>query len=761
MSEALTINPMKTKLAGIVGGALCAMAAFAFDAQAAEPNAQATVGGTAQVSADASLKAPAIPESDSDDRGLWQQSTINGSAGLIRTVAADSGAAGTFRLGVIGSYYTGSNFLCPPCQLPDYSIPPSQLTDEDDANQVAQRVLLSVTPLEFLEAYGAIHSQSTSNSEGVPNDPAQSRGTFSRNIQVVGNTTLGVKFFTPYGRDRIFSFGGAADLEMLSSAGSVGIHTANVGIRALGTLDFTRRSNAASRVPIRLHLNVGYLFDQSGTLADDIEAARNTTLGHQQSRITRVERFAHGINRVDSLRTALAVEGAWKWVRPFVEWSLDIPVNRQGHECGGFYKQPGDGCLSQDATFSAVPSRVTLGLRGYPWATPALEGLALLLGFDIGTGATGTFLEEVAPERPWAIHVGLAYAVDTAGRRGPAEPPKVVERLVPAPPPPERYIDGVVTVAGKEEPVPGAVVRYQGRTLTGMVADEQGKFRTQNLDPGEYKFAVTADGYKDGDCTGVIPAPETPTEKADTAGGKGGPLAPASAPQTPSAPAPVVARVTCSLEPMPKTATITGIARDAETTEFIGGAKVTITDPLGRALSLQTDGEGAFRFGNVVAGKSSIAVEADGYLRASVEVTVEPRRDVSTQILVYKRPKTPNVVVTATEIKLKKEVHFLHGSAEILPDSMAILEEAADVLRAKPDLANIEIQGHTDDSGTPEYNLKLSTDRANAVKDVFVRNGVDASRLSAHGYGQDKPLVPNTSPKNRAKNRRVQLVIIK
>src|SRR6185295_18532907 len=208
------------------------------------------------------------------------------------------------------------------------------------------------------------------------------------------------------------------------------------------------------------------------------------------------------------------------------------------------------------------------------------------------------------------------------------------------------------------------------------------------------------------------------TEKADTAGGKGGPLAPATAPTAPSAPAPVVARVTCSLEPMPKTATITGIARDAETTEFVGGAKVTITDPLGRELSLQNDGEGAFRFGNVVAGKSTIALDADGYLRGSVEVNVQPRRDVSTHIQVYNRPKTPNVVGTATEIKLKKEVHFLHGSAEILPDSMAILEEAADVLRSKPDIGNIEVQGHTDDSGTPEFNQKLSTERANAVRDV-------------------------------------------
>ena len=403
---------MNTKLAGILGGALCATTTLVFDAGAAEPAAAGSAGASVQGSADASVNAPAMPESEPSDRGLELESTMNGATGLVRTLSADSGAPGTFRLGVMATYFTGSGFLCPQCLLPDYS----QTTGEDDVSQVAERVLLSVTPLGFLEAYGAVHSQSTSDSKGASDNPAIRRN-FSRNIQVVGNTTLGVKIFTPTAPDRIFSFGGAVDMEMLASAGSVGIHTANVGIHALGTMDLTRRSNAASRVPLRLHLNFRYLFDQSGTLANDIEDSRNQVLGHEQSRITRVERFSHAINRVDSLRPALGIEGAFKWVRPFLEWTIDIPVNRQSHECGGFYKQPDDGCLSQDASFSTIPSRLTIGARAYPWATPALEGLAILFGVDVGTGATSSFLEEVTPERPWAIHAGLAYAVDTAGRR--------------------------------------------------------------------------------------------------------------------------------------------------------------------------------------------------------------------------------------------------------------------------------------------------------------------------------------------------------
>jgi outer membrane protein OmpA-like peptidoglycan-associated protein len=221
-----------------------------------------------------------------------------------------------------------------------------------------------------------------------------------------------------------------------------------------------------------------------------------------------------------------------------------------------------------------------------------------------------------------------------------------------------------------------------------------------------------------------------------------------------------VVHVSCELEALPRVATINGVLRDAETTTYVEGATVTITDPLGRQLALKTDAEGTFRFGNVPAGKSKLSVEADGYLPAATELTVEPRKDVTANLSVYKRPAVPNVVVTKKEIKLRKEVHFLHGSAEILPDSMAILEEAADAIKAHQELGVIEIQGHTDDTGTPDINLKLSADRANAVRDVFVDNGVEASRLTTHGYGQEKPLVPNTTPKNRAKNRRVQLIVV-
>lgn len=671
-------------------------------------------------------------------RGLHLAHTLDGTTGLLRTVSADSGATGTFRVSVIGSYYTGTGFLCGTCAPPGGTA----TKKDDDVSQMATRLGLSATPVDFLEAYAGLRYQSTSDDRGTPTA-----------IQIVGDVTLGAKAFMPPANDRIFSFGGGVDTRLLSSPGGVGLDAASFNLRALGTMDLTRRTNAEDRIPLRVHLNVGYLFDGSGNLADDEESSRKKVLG--ANRITRIERFAHDINRVDTLRPALGVEGVFPYVRPFLEYSVDVPVNRQGHDCGNSVSRAaGDSCLV-DEGFSAVPSRLTLGARVYPWVESWMEGFGFLAAFDIGTGATSTFIEEIAPERPWALHVGLSWAVDTAPRGEAKIVEKVVERALP--PPPEHHIEGSVVVAGKTEPVPGAVIRYVGKTLTGMVADEQGKFRTTNLDPGEYQFAVTADGYQDGQCTAKIPEDEKPAPAKPPAQTPGKPAAP---PPPPAPPEPVTVQVSCEIEALPKTATITGVVRDADTTMFVDGANVTITDPLNRQLSLRTDAQGTFRFGNVPAGKSAIAVDMEGYLRGATDIALEARHDVSTQILLHPKPKVSNVVVTKTEIKLKKEVHFLHDSAEILPDSVAILEEAAEVLRSKPDIAHVEVQGHTDDSGTPDYNAKLSAARANAVRDILVANGVEAGRLTAQGYGQDKPLVPNTTPKNRAKNRRVQLVIV-
>ncbi|WP_410877699.1 OmpA family protein [Myroides sp. DW712] len=92
-------------------------------------------------------------------------------------------------------------------------------------------------------------------------------------------------------------------------------------------------------------------------------------------------------------------------------------------------------------------------------------------------------------------------------------------------------------------------------------------------------------------------------------------------------------------------------------------------------------------------------------------------------------------------------------------EAMEVVGEIAKALKATPTLT-ISIEGHTDNTGDAVHNRKLSGQRANAVKDALVQLGIESKRVTASGFGADKPLVENTSEANKAKNRRVELVRI-
>jgi outer membrane protein OmpA-like peptidoglycan-associated protein len=101
-------------------------------------------------------------------------------------------------------------------------------------------------------------------------------------------------------------------------------------------------------------------------------------------------------------------------------------------------------------------------------------------------------------------------------------------------------------------------------------------------------------------------------------------------------------------------------------------------------------------------------------------------------------------------------VTFMSGRDELTPSSLVVLDEVAKQLVAVPEL-KIEIAGHTDSKGTRIRNIRLSLARAEAVRAYLVMQGVPAERLSARGYGPDKPVASNAGPNGRAMNRRVEL----
>jgi outer membrane protein OmpA-like peptidoglycan-associated protein len=106
-----------------------------------------------------------------------------------------------------------------------------------------------------------------------------------------------------------------------------------------------------------------------------------------------------------------------------------------------------------------------------------------------------------------------------------------------------------------------------------------------------------------------------------------------------------------------------------------------------------------------------------------------------------------------------KGINFKNDSAEILKSSNKVLDAAVKLLTEYKDL-RLEIQGHTDDTGTPERNRELSQLRAESVKAYFVKKGIDEGRLEAKGYANDVPLVNKKTKAARAKNRRVEFKLI-
>lgn len=124
-------------------------------------------------------------------------------------------------------------------------------------------------------------------------------------------------------------------------------------------------------------------------------------------------------------------------------------------------------------------------------------------------------------------------------------------------------------------------------------------------------------------------------------------------------------------------------------------------------------------------------------------------------------PPTPKKVqITKTKIVILDKVFFATGKSRIKNKSYGLLKDVATVLKDNEWVKKVRVEGHTDDTGKHDFNVKLSQARAEAVKTFLVKKGVAEERLEAVGYGPDKPLVNDTSKDARAQNRRVEFSIV-
>jgi outer membrane protein OmpA-like peptidoglycan-associated protein len=123
-------------------------------------------------------------------------------------------------------------------------------------------------------------------------------------------------------------------------------------------------------------------------------------------------------------------------------------------------------------------------------------------------------------------------------------------------------------------------------------------------------------------------------------------------------------------------------------------------------------------------------------------------------------PPPPKAEVSQEKIDLKEKVEFDTDSATILDRSKTVLDDVVSVMKKHPEIAKIEIQGHTDGNGSHDHNVTLSAERAASVRSYFEQHGIDGKRMVSKGFGPDKPIAENTSEEGRAQNRRVEIHIL-
>ncbi len=208
-----------------------------------------------------------------------------------------------------------------------------------------------------------------------------------------------------------------------------------------------------------------------------------------------------------------------------------------------------------------------------------------------------------------------------------------------------------------------------------------------------------------------------------------------------------VTNIEMPLNPSTFLSIVTGKVSDRKTGE---GLRAEITFEGANIPPLRTDSLTGIYRAELPVGSYTAIVKAEGYITQSSPLVVE--KDKITE-------KNFSLVSVGMTITLRG-VYFEFNKATIKPESYRVLDEAASILKENSKIL-VEIQGHTDNIGADAYNQKLSERRAYAVVNYFVtQHGIDPRRLKAKGFGETKPIAPNTTEEGRALNRRVEFVVL-
>ncbi|MGZ3427507.1 MAG: OmpA family protein [Polyangia bacterium] len=637
--------------------------------------------------------------------------TVSGPIGLFRTITGDVGRANNFRVGLSLQLFTQDNFL----------IAGSGGAKGDSNSRFLGNLTIDYTPWKYLELYLALFNSSNQNTrpEGPPlrTDPDV--------ILALGDVGAGVKGRLPVAKwfDLSLNLG----LRFFNSVSGVSVlgSATNFAPDLIASFDL-RHAEATAKVPLRFHVNFGYVVDNSINLLPAGQCASSTTDDACiRSRV--VETFGYGINP-SRFRLAAAVDAPLAFANHKVgldlifEYHVDIAVGDGDTLVGNAVKSAFTPAQQADRVDGNSQQYLTFGARVRPVA-----GLILDAGLDIGMSSYG--FRYGSPLPTWNVILGAAYAYDPGAGRGRT---KIVTKTITREilrGAVEGKLRGFVRDAATKKPIGGATIKYTTRRATPQLSADDGSFLSYGFAPGPLSIEVSRDDYEAAKVDTSVPANgETPLEVL------------------------LVAKPPAATELRVKVADDAGMP--------IGTATVRLTNvSSGAVIDAQPEGMSGYN-AKLTAGDWMMEVAAPGYPPKQRTVTIVAAQPQNLEVVLRKKPTVSHVTLGRNEIVIKGTIHFGTNNAELRPDGEQILDEVADVMAKHPEIRKIRVEGHTDNRGAAERNLQLSKDRAASVVAYLVKSGVDSSRLTSEGYGATQPLVPNMTPAQRAKNRRVAFKIL-
>lgn len=675
----------------------------------APPTAAAPAPAAAEASPTAATPAAEVAQTEAQtEEGAvaWdllhrRYASWSGPTGGISIIDASTGEPGAVRIQLGLDAFYGSDYL----------------QDGDEISVRDQAFALSVTVASPVEVYVSLGNRGATQTD---DDGA------SRELDTLGDFLIGTKLAAHLGRALWLAGDVRAQLGGQVGDSGLALGSTSIGLRGAFTVDLQELEKP---IPFVARINAGYLIDNSANLVSDVETQRYEALGNDaqdeedetRHLVNRFERLAFDINRVDRFTIGVGFEAPLQlgknfFLHPLLEWTFDIPVNRQDYDCPyvvgdddvGTPSSTEDSCFERDP--SVAPMNLLFGVR----IVPPLRGASLLLGADIGLTGTDFFVRELAPNLPYRVLIAFSYDYDAR----PAAPPPVAA-AAPAPAivaaPTGRLRGAVTTPEGVG--VVGAVVTFVGKPVSALSSALDGSFVSEPFEPGDIQISVSHPDYEPGSCAGTIPP-------------GGGDVA-----------------VRCVVVARPKVGRLSGRISDMAGAAVAGarvallfkgataatpsapapsGAAPAPTPPpaTGTGALLSTDGSGRFDAANLQPGEYELRVEATGYFIRISHASVVADSSSLLELPLTRKPATPSIMLRADNLVEAPTIVWQGESTELGSGAQTAVAELAELLLTRADL-RVRIQGYGSDL--------VALPRALAVKRRLVDAGVDESRIEAIG----------------------------